>query len=257
MNEWIKTEEEIGRMRQSGKRLALVLETVIESVCPGMTTLAVDVLAERLIREQGGIPIFKGYGGGSGRPFPATVCTSLNNEVVHGIPNQERVIRDGDLLKLDIGMRYDGMVTDMARTVAVGTISDEAKKLLRVTEESLSCGIQTLCPGGRLSVYARAVQEHVEKNGFSVVRDLVGHGVGRELHEEPQVPNYYSSSFREVVLRKGMALALEPMVNLGGFAVTIAPDDWTFVTKDGSLSAHFEDTVVITEKGAEIVTRRF
>ncbi len=254
-NQWIKTEDEIRRLRASSKRLAVVLDAVMKAARAGMSTWEIDVLAERLIREAGGIPIFKGYNAGSGRPFPASVCVSLNNEVVHGIPRKERIIKEGDLLKLDIGMRFEGMVSDMARTMAIGTISKEAQMLLDVTRESLERGIATLRPGAQISAYARAVQGYVESRGFSVVRDLVGHGVGRELHEDPQVPNYTSRRMHDFVLEKGMTLALEPMINAGTFQVDIAPDDWTFITADGKLSAHFEDTVVITENGAEILTR--
>jgi len=252
---FIKTEDEIRRLRESGKRLAVVLSEVIASVQPGMTTLDIDVLAERLIRQAGGIPIFKGYNAGAGRPFPASLCVSLNSEVVHGIPRKERVIKEGDLLKLDIGMRFEGMVSDMARTVAIGGISAEAEKLLTVTRESLERGIATMRPGVPISAYAGAVQGFVEANSFSVVRDLVGHGVGHELHEDPQVPNYVSRHMHDFTLEKGMTLALEPMINAGGFAVRVASDDWTFITSDGRLSAHFEDTVVITENGAEILTK--
>lgn len=253
--QWIKTEDEIARLRESGRRMAVVLDQLIAAVRPGMNTLELDVLAEQLIRAEGGIPIFKGYGAGSGRPFPGSVCVSLNNEVVHGIPSQSRIIKEGDLLKLDIGMRFEGMVSDMARTVAVGNISPEAQRLLDVTRESLERGIAELKPGAPISRYAGAVQSFVEANGFSVVRDLVGHGVGRELHEDPQVPNYTSRHMHDFILEKGMTLALEPMINAGTFAVRIAPDDWTFITSDGKLSAHFEDTVVITEKGSEVLTR--
>lgn len=251
---WIKTEDEIRRLRESGRRLALVLDQVIAAVRPGMTTQEIDVLAERLIRESGGLPIFKGYNTGAATPFPASLCISLNDEVVHGIPS-DRVLEEGDLLKLDIGMRFEGMVSDMARTVPVGKVSEEAKRLLEVTEESLNRGIAELRPGAPISNYASAVQSFVEAQGFSVVRDLVGHGVGRELHEDPQVPNYTSRHMRDFIVEKGMTLALEPMVNAGTFAVGIAPDDWTFVTSDGKLSAHFEDTVVITANGAEVLTR--
>lgn len=254
VNTLIKTEDEIARLRESGKRLARVIEIVIASVVPDMSTHEIDVLSERLIRETGGIPIFKGYGS-AGRPFPATLCTSINDEVVHGIPSKERIVREGDLLKLDIGMRLEGMVTDMARTIKVGGVSVEAEKLTAVTEESLRLGIAELRPGAHISAYARAVQEYVEANGFSVVRDLVGHGVGHELHEEPQIPNYVSSDMFDFVIQKGMTLALEPMINAGTFNVKIAQDDWTFITTDGKLSAHFEDTVVITAMGAEVVTK--
>lgn len=252
---FIKTDEEILCLRESGKRLGQVLKKVIASVVPGMTTLDIDVFAEKLIREAGGIPIFKGYGAGSGRPFPASLCTSINEEVVHGIPRASKVIREGDLLKLDIGMRFQGMVTDMARTIRVGKVTAEAEKLAAVTAESLRLGILELRPGARISRYAAAVQKYVEANGFSVVRDLVGHGVGRELHEDPQIPNYVSREMDDFVVREGMTLALEPMVNKGKWSVKIAPDDWTFITTDGKLSAHFEDTVVITKNGADVVTR--
>lgn len=253
--QWIKTEDEIRSLRASCQRLATVLARVMDQVSPGMTTWDVDVLAEHLIRESGGIPVFKGYNAGAGRPFPASLCTSLNSEVVHGIPRKERIIKEGDLLKLDIGMRFEGMVSDMARTLAIGTVTPEAKRLIDVTRESLERGIAELHPGRPISRYARAVQDYVEKHGFSVVRDLVGHGVGRELHEDPQVPNYTSRHMHDFVLEKGMTLALEPMINVGTFQVDIAPDDWTFITSDGKLSAHFEDTVVITENGAEVLTR--
>lgn len=252
---WIKTEAEIARLRESGRRLAGVLDQLIAAAEPGMSTFELDVLAEKLIRAEGGIPIFKGYGAGSGKPFPGSVCISLNNEVVHGIPSKERIIKEGDLLKLDIGMRFEGMVSDMARTVPVGNISSEAQRLLDITRESLERGIAELRPGAPISGYASAVQSFVEANGFSVVRDLVGHGVGRELHEDPQVPNYTSRHMHDFIIEKGMTLALEPMINQGAFAVRIAPDDWTFITSDGKLSAHFEDTVVITENGAEVLTK--
>lgn len=252
---WVKTEAEIDHLRHSCQRLALILDEIIATVRPGMSTKDIDEQAERLIRQAGGIPIFKGYDTGAGSVFPASICTSLNNEVVHGIPSTKRIVREGDLLKLDIGMRFEGMVSDMARTVAVGTVSAEAERLLEITRESLERGIAELRPGASISRYAGAVQSFVEAHGFSVVRDLVGHGVGHELHEDPQVPNYVSRHMRDFVLEQGMTLALEPMINAGTFAVRIAPDDWTFITADGKLSAHFEDTVVITENGAEILTR--
>src|SRR6185369_16024690 len=212
-NDWIKTEDEIRRLKESGKRLARVLDTLTGEIIPGMSTAAIDARAEALIRKEGGLPIFKGYGASMGVPFPASLCTSLNSEVVHGIPKEERIVKEGDLLKLDIGMRFEGMVTDMARTLAIGNVSPEAQTLLDVTRESLNLGIATMRPGVAISVYAKTVQEYVEKNGFSVVRDLVGHGVGRELHEDPQVPNYVSRHMKDFILEKGMTLALEPMIN--------------------------------------------
>lgn len=255
MELFIKTEREIESLRESGKRLSEVLAKVIEAAQAGISTMELDTLAERLIREAGGTPIFKGYGAGSGRPFPGSVCISINEEVVHGIPSAKRILQDGDILKLDIGLRFEGMVSDMARSVAIGTVSPQAEKLMKVTEESLLAGISVLKPGARVSDYARAVQDHVEKNGFSVVRDLVGHSVGRELHEDIQIPNYLTRELPDIVFQKGMTLALEPMVNAGKFYVKMGSDGWVFVTSDGSLSAHFEDTVVITDNGAEILTR--
>lgn len=250
-----KSVQELKCLRESGERLHAVLETVMNAVRPGVSTQDLDTLAEQEIRAAGGIPIFKGYGSEWGKPFPASLCTSLNQEVVHGIPSTTRIIREGDLVKLDIGLRFEGMVTDMARTVAVGPVSAEAGRLLEVTRESLDFGIANIRAGAHLSDYARAVQTHAEKNGYSVVRDLVGHGVGHELHEDPQVPNYFHAGIRDFVFTKGMVLALEPMINAGVLQVRIAPDGWTFVTKDGKLSAHFEDTIIVTENGTEIVTR--
>ncbi len=233
-----------------------MLAAVIQSVRPGIVASELDALAERLIVASGGIPIFKGYGAETGKPFPASLCVSVNNEVVHGVPKSETRLQGGDVLKLDNGMRYEGMVTDMARTILVGNSGTPgARKLIAVTEESLRRGIAVLRPGAQLSEYARAVQEYVESQGCSVVRDLVGHGVGYELHEPPQIPNFVSRDFHDVTLAAGMTFALEPMVNAGGYPVKVASDGWTVVTADGSLSAHFEDTVVITENGAEVVTR--
>lgn len=253
---WIKSAEEQQRLRESGKRLAFVLQAVIQSVRPGMTTFDLDVLAERLIVQSGGIPVFKGYGTETGKPFPASLCVSVNEEVVHGIPRRETALQAGDVLKLDIGMRFDGMVSDMARTILVGgSGTEESKRLIAVTEESLQRGMKVLCVGEKLSAYAKTVQEYVEREGFSIVRDLVGHGVGYELHEPPQVPNFISRNFQDVTLREGMTLALEPMVNAGNYPVKIGPDGWTVITADGSLSAHFEDTVILTDKGAEVVTK--
>ena len=250
-----KTADELDRLRESGKRLSTVLATVINAVRHGISTQELDSIAEREIRAVGGIPIFKGYGSQWGKPFPASLCTSINQEVVHGIPSERRILKEGDLIKLDIGLRFEGMVTDMARTVAVGTVSTEAEKLLSVTKESLNRGIAKIKAGAHLSDYALAVQSYVEANGYSVVRDLVGHGVGHDLHEDPQIPNYFHAGLRDFSFVEGMVLALEPMVNAGVFMVKIAPDEWTFITKDGRLSAHFEDTLIVTHAGTEVVTR--
>ena len=255
MNEFIKTEAELGNLRESGARLAVVMEELLAMAAPGVSTLAIGDQADLLIRKQGGIPIFKGYGAEWGKPFPAAVCVSLNDEVVHGIPSSKRILREGDLLKLDLGLLFQGMVSDMARTKAIGTVSDEAARLLSVTQESLDRGIAKVRSGSRLSDYAGAVERTAKHAGFSVVRDLVGHGVGRELHEEPQIPNYFEKGMHDFSFRKGMTVALEPMVNVGRPDIRLASDGWTYLTKDGKLSAHFEDTVIVTERGTEIVTR--
>lgn len=251
----LKNTKQLDALRESGKRLSQVMRLLSESVQPGISTGELDILAEKEILRLGGKPIFKGYGAEYGTPFPASVCISLNDEVVHGIPRLDRYIKEGDLVKLDMGLRFDGMVSDMARTFAVGSVSQEAKKVLEVTRESLEQGIKVLKSGAHLSDYAQAVQGYVERNGCSVVRDLVGHGVGCELHEEPQIPNYFNRRMRDFVFKAGMAVALEPMINIGSFEVKLGKDGWTFVTRDGSLSAHFEDTVIITDSGYEIVTR--
>lgn len=256
MNEWIKTDAELDSLRESGRRLAAVTEELLLMAEPGVSTGTIGERAEELIRKKGGIPVFKGYGAEWGKPFPAAVCISVNEEVVHGIPSFGRILREGDLLKIDIGMRFEGMVTDMARTVPVGAVSDGADRLMKTTKESLDRGIAKIRSGARLSDFATAVESHVRSGGFAVVRDLVGHGVGRELHEDPQIPNYFLKGMENFSFRKGMAVALEPMVNAGHFAVRLADDGWTYVTKDGSLSAHFEDTVIVTERGTEIVTRQ-
>ncbi|MEI7750350.1 MAG: type I methionyl aminopeptidase [Candidatus Moraniibacteriota bacterium] len=255
MNEHIKTDFELENLRESGARLAMVMEELLSFSVPGISTLAIGNLADELIRKQGGIPVFKGYGAEWGKPFPAAVCVSLNDEVVHGIPSPDRILKEGDLLKLDLGMMFQGMVSDMARTKAIGTVSSEAMRLLVATREALDSGIAKVRSGARLSDYAGAVERRIKRDGFSVVRDLVGHGVGRELHEEPQIPNYTGSGLPDFSFRKGMTVALEPMVNAGGHAIRIAKDGWTYVTRDKSLSAHFEDTVIVTERGTEIVTR--
>lgn len=255
MNELIKTDSELENIRESGARLAIVMEELLSAAVPGVSTGAIGDMAEELIRKQGGIPIFKGYGAEWGKPFPAAVCVSINDEVVHGIPSPDRFLQEGDLLKLDLGMLFQGMVSDMARTKAIGSVSAEAARLLSVTKEALDRGIAKIRSGARLSDFATAVDRRVRQDGFSTVRDLVGHGVGRELHEEPQIPNYFVQGMPDFSFRKGMTVALEPMVNVGGYSIRLAKDGWTYVTRDGSLSAHFEDTVIVTERGTEVVTR--
>ena len=250
----IKTQEEIEKMRDGGHRLAGIMDEIGASVAPGQNTHEIDELARRLIFDMDGIPIFEGYGGPE-NPYPGAVCASVNHEVVHGIPRRDRILQEGDILKIDIGMRYRGLITDMARTYAVGKVPEVAWKLMKATKESLDMGIDKLKSGARLSEYSAAVEGYVRSRGFSVIRELVGHGVGHELHEDPQIPNY-KSNMKDIVLKEGMTLALEPMINVGTEKIKLQEDGWTYVTADGKLSAHFEDTVVITKGGYEILTRK-
>lgn len=249
----IKTEKEIELMRRGGKILAGVMDEIGRMIAPGINTLELDKLAERLVFDNGGSPVFKGYGD-KNNPYPATICASINSEIVHGIPSEKVVIAEGDLVKIDIGMQWQGMITDMARTFPVGEISAEAKKILEVTKESLNRGIAKIKVGSLLGDYSKAVEDYVVSFGFSPVRELVGHGVGKILHEDPQIPNYAGWK-QKVVLREGMTLALEPMISIGTHRIKLAFDGWTYLTEDGKLSAHFEDTVVVRKGGCEILTR--
>lgn len=243
----IKSEHERGLMRQAGQIVAIVLKELEAKIKPGVTTKELDELAENLILKLGGVPAFKGYGG-----FPASICASVNQEVVHGIPGS-RVLQDGDIISIDVGAFYEGYCGDAARTFGVGEISPVAVKLLQVTKEALDKGVAMAVKGNRLSDIGHAIQTHVEENGLSVVRQYVGHGIGRKMHEEPQVLNFGQPG-RGPRLKAGMALAIEPMVNVGQFAVKTLSDNWTVETQDGSLSAHFENTVFITEEGNEVLT---
>lgn len=251
----IKTPAEIDIMRQGGEILAQVLAEVVNNVKPDISAIELDRLAEQLIRERGGRPSFKGYGDDK-NPFPATLCVCLNKEVVHGIPGLNKVLREGDIASLDIGMQYpaeNGMYTDMAVTVGVGQIDRKARKLIKVTSQALEQGINQCRSGSLLSQISEAIQNTAEKEGFSVVRTLVGHGVGKEVHEDPQIPNYVGGA-SDIVLKPGMTLALEPMINLGDYQVELLKDGWTFATKDKKLSAHFEHTVLVTEDEPEVLT---
>ena len=246
-----KSPDEIAKMRRAGRIVAGTIDRVLAEVRPGLATSRLDAVAEAYIREQGALPSFKGY-----RGFPASICVSINHEVVHGIPSPRRVLREGDVLSLDFGAIWDGYHADSAVTVFVGDPpSSEAEKLVRVTEEALGSAISRIRPGARLSDISHAVQEVVEGAGFSVVREYVGHGIGRSLHEDPQVPNYGPPG-RGPELRPGLVLAVEPMVNAGGWETRVLADGWTVVTADGSLSAHFEHTIAVTEDGHEVLTAR-
>ena len=242
-----RSKAEIEKLRRVNQLVARILAGLRQMTAPGVTTKEIDAAAEALVRAEGAVPAFKGYHG-----YPATVCASINEQVVHGVPSGRRLV-DGDILSIDMGARLDGFFGDCAVTVPVGRVSDDAARLLRVTEEALFHGIETVKPGARVSDIGAAVQRHVEANGFSVVREFVGHGIGTALHEEPQIANYGPGG-RGPRLSEGMVLAIEPMVNLGGAGVKVLGDGWTAVTRDGSLSAHFEHTVVVTPEGCEILT---
>ena len=242
----LKTEEEIALMARASKIVAEAHQVLREEVRPGVTTLYLDDLAETFIRDHGGIPAFKGY-----RHFPNTLCASVNHEVVHGIPSS-RELKEGDIVGLDLGAIVHGFYGDGAVTVPVGPVSDDVQTLLKVTEEALQKGIEQARVGNRLSDIGHTIQSYVEGNGFSVVRDFVGHGIGRQLHEDPQVPNYGRPG-QGSRLQFGMVLAIEPMVNVGGPQVKVLDDQWTAVTKDGSLSAHFEHTVAIQPEGPPMI----
>jgi methionyl aminopeptidase len=254
-----KSPEEIDKMRRAGRIVAGTIERVLAAVTPKVTTATLDAVAEEYIREQGATPSFKGYGGGAGTgrvPFPASICTSINDEIVHGIPSAQRSVVEGDLLKLDFGAIWEGFHGDSAVTIIVGEPrSAEADKLVRVTEEALEAGIAQIRPGGRLSDIGAAVEQVARGAGFEVVREYVGHGIGRNMHEDPQIPNYGKPG-RGPVLKPGLAVAVEPMVNIGGWETSVLPDGWTVVTEDGSLSAHFEHTIAVTEDGHEVLTAR-
>ena len=247
----LKSPREIEIMRQAAKIVATVLKEISQITEPGMTTADLDAHAEKRIREMGAIPSFKGYHG-----FPASICCSVNNEVVHGIPNPKKVIRNGDIVKVDTGAKYEGFHGDSCITIAVGEVTAEAAKLVRVAEEALFKGIEQVKAGSYLLDIAGAIQDHVEANGFKVVEDFTGHGVGRELHEEPSVFNFRTREMPNVKLRAGMTLAIEPILNAGSKRTKILADKWTAVTVDNSLSAQFEHTVLVTEDGYEILTDR-
>ena len=247
----IKSESEIAIMRQAAKIVATVLKEISEMVEPGMTTADLDAYAEKRIREMGATPSFKGYHG-----FPASICSSINNEVVHGIPSSKKVIRSGDVLKVDTGAYYEGFHGDSCITIAIGEVTPDAAKLIRVAEETLYKGIEQVKAGAYLLDLAGAIEDHVKANGFSVVEDFTGHGVGRNLHEEPSVFNFRTREMPNVKLRAGMTLAIEPILNAGSKFTRILSDRWTAVTVDKSLSAQFEHTVLVTEEGYEILTDR-
>jgi methionyl aminopeptidase len=251
----LKTSDDIKRLREGGAILARILNEVAGMIKSGVSTEELNDLAEKRIAEVGGRSSFKGYRPTWARtPFPTALCTSINNEVVHGLAMPSRILKDGDIVGIDCGLVYQERFTDMARTIAVGNVSKELTKLIRITEDALRQGIEAVRPGRKISEVAKIIQAHVENAGFSVVRELVGHGVGFAIHEEPQVPNFFDRRLPDTVLESGMVIAIEPMVNTGGWPVDTLADGWTIVTADGSHSAHFEHSVVVTENGYEILT---
>lgn len=250
----IKSQSEIEIMRRAGKALASVMRELEKRVAPGVSTMQIDKLAEELVISHDAIPAFKGYGE-KRNPFPATICASVNDEVVHGIPGEDVILKDGDIFKIDIGLKLDGFFADMARTFPIGKISQDAQRLIEVTEKTFWKGVRNLKDGANLSEYSKTVQQVANEADFSVVKNLVGHGIGKNLHESPQVPNYFEEGYRDITLKAGMTLALEPMINVGTHETVIGPDGWVFLTADRKLSAHYENTILITKDGVEILTQ--
>lgn len=246
----IKNQSELELMREAGRLNARTLEAIRELIQPGITTLELDAVAEKVIRKHNASPVFKGYPGPY--PFPSTLTVSVNEELVHGIPGKRR-LQEGDIVSVDCGTLLNGFVGDSAFTVGVGTISREAKRLIEVTEQSLQIGVEKMQPGNRTGDVSAAIQNFVEEEGFFVTRVYTGHGVGRQMHEGPQVPNYGSPG-RGMILKPGMSIAIEPMVLIGSDTTQVLPDEWTVVSTDGSLTAHFEHTVAVTENGPSILT---
>ncbi len=244
----IKSQNEIALMREAGKLLAKTHEELKNAIRPGMSTLEIDQLGEKIIRGFGCIPSFLNYNG-----FPASICVSVNDEVVHGIPSKDRILMEGDIVSLDAGLIYKGYHADAARTYGVGKVSAEAQKLMDVTQQSFFEGIKMAKDGNHLHDISNAIADYCESFGYGVVRDLVGHGIGKNLHEDPQIPNFRQRR-RGIKLQKGMTLAIEPMINEGTYEVAWLDDDWTVVTDDGTLSAHYENTILITDGEPEILT---
>ncbi len=246
----IRSPQEIEKIRNSNKIVAEILGKFEKGVSAGISTLELDQLAEKIIRDRGGVPAFKGY-----RDFPASVCVSLNEQVVHGIPSKKRKLKNGDIASIDLGVLLDGYFGDSAITIGVGSISAKARKLMEVTKDALYVGIKEARAGNHLYQISQAVQEFVEGHGYSVVRDFVGHGIGTSLHEEPQVPNFKpDGNGMGPILKKGMVLAIEPMVNVGSYKVKVLKDNWTAVTVDRQLSAHFEHSIAVTDGEADILS---
>ncbi len=261
----IKSPSDIKNIIENGKRMGEILEKLAAFCRPGVSSLEIDIMAEKMIIAAGGKPAFKGYQTSvADRPFPATICASFNDEIVHGIPSKNRVMKEGDIFSIDIGMKYPlsrknirGMFSDTALTVMLGEVPEKIQKLVAVTAESLEEGIKAAQPGNSVAAIGRAVETYVKSQGkYGIVRDLVGHGVGHKVHEDPHIPNYYDPSLESIILKPGMVIAIEPMISLGSWQVETMDDGWTIRMKDRSMCAHFEHTVVITETGNIVATRR-
>lgn len=249
-----KNEEEIAILRECGRRLAGILCRVAAEARPSISTRDLDLIAEQLIIAEHGTPVFKGYKIKEAKTaFPASICASINDEIVHGIPHERRILKEGDIIGIDIGMRWNGLVTDMAVTVGIGKISSDAERLIRATQEALDAGIAAVRPGAHIGDIGCAIEARLKKDNLGIIRDLAGHGVGYELHEPPLIPNYGKPG-TGAVLQEGMVIAIEPMATLGGWRIILDADEWTFRTADGSLAAHFEHTVAVTRTGTEILT---
>lgn len=262
----IKTPEEIKKIKEGGQIMGRILDDLAKMCKPGMSTWEVDKMAEKMIIEAGGRPAFKGYKNRpSDTPFPSTICASINEELVHGIAKKDAILKNGDIFTIDIGMEWpftgpkdvEGYYTDTALTIPIGKIPPKTRELLRVTQESLEEGIRAIKPGNTIADIGRAIEDYIKSQGkYGIVRDLVGHGVGHAVHEEPRIPNFYDRALDFIVLKPGMVVAIEPMVSLGTWKVTTATDGWTILMADGSLSAHFEHTVIVTKGGNVVATRR-
>ncbi|MDO4981208.1 MAG: type I methionyl aminopeptidase [Prevotellaceae bacterium] len=253
MKIFLKTEDEIELMRRANQLVGKTLGELAKHIKPGVTTLQLDKIADEFIRDHGAIPTFKDFPNPYGAPFPASICTSVNDAVVHGVPNNETVLKDGDIISIDCGTLLDGFNGDSAYTFCVGEVSEDVKKLLRTTREALYLGIENAVAGRHLGDISSAVQDHCEKEGYGVVRELTGHGIGREMHEDPQVPNYGRRG-NGVLLKAGMCIAIEPMITMGDRSIYMMPDRWTVRTRDGKPSAHFEHTIAIRQGKAEILS---
>jgi methionyl aminopeptidase len=251
----LKNERQIALMREANRIVTLVLAAMADMVAPGVTTAQLDQLAEEIIRQHDAVPSFKGYPYRGNNDFPASICTSINQEIVHGIPSSARVLHQGDIISIDVGTIYRDYQGDGAITLPVGRVSVEAQRLINVTKDALAAGIALARPGKHTSDISRAIEKHVRTRGYQVVREYTGHGIGQQMHEEPQVPNYYRPGLPDHPLAPGMTLALEPMVTVGTWKTRAMPDGWTVETADGALSAHFERTIAITDGAPELLTQ--